>query len=257
MFYLGVDPATRSIEEMVNILTVGETVMNMGGNSSFIKPILFEEDNAERFNRFMNDGDPYKAMILVISKAKTYRKINYNEDAKGSPGWYFKMVWLGIDDSEIVRTLQEHKKMYESLSQEVAMQENSGKVVKENYVPEAADTKKINEKNSKIEKLSKLVGENKVELPRGCNIMSMNDEDLDFYIAKAANSTPVDLDKTDSETEVQYRGRLMGVIKGLIKKEQIDKTKIVSEGHDLRSLSAESCKKILSDYYDKQNPAVV
>ncbi len=255
MFYLGVDPGKRSIEEMVNALTVGETVVAQSGLSTFTQPILFEGDAAERFNRFMNDGDPYKAMILVISKAKTYRKINYNEDSKGSPGWYFKMVWLGLDNNEIVRTLQEHKKMYESLSQEVAMEENSGKVVKENYVPAAADTKEINANNTKIEKLNKLINEGTVELPRGCNIMSMNDEDLDFYIEKGLNVAPVSLDKTDSETEVQYRGRLMGILKGLIDKGQIIKSEVVTEGHDLRSLNAETCKKVLEGYYDKLNPA--
>jgi hypothetical protein len=255
MFYLGCDPGKRSTEEMVNVLTVGETVVATGGLSSFVQPILFQENNAEAFNRFMNDGDPYKAMILVISKAKTYRKINYNEDSKGNVGWYFKMVWLGMDNNEIVRTLQEHKKMYESLSQEVAMEENTGKVVKESYVPEAADTKEINEKNSKIEKLNKLVSDNKVELPRGCNIMSMNEEDLDFYINEGLNQSPVVLDKIESESEVQYRGRLMGMVKGLIDKGQIIKSDIVTEGHDLRSLNAEACKTILTGYYDKLNPA--
>ena len=255
MFYLGVDPGKRSVEEMVNALTVGETVVATGGISSFMQPILFQEGNAEAFNRFMNDGDPYKSIILVISKAKTYRKINYNEDSKGSLGWYFKMVWLGMDNNEIVRTLQEHKKMYESLCQEVAMEENTGKVVRENYVPAAADTKEINANNNKIEKLNKLVNEGKVELPRGCNIMNMNEEDLDFYINSGLNQIPISLDKTDRETEVQYRGRLMGVIKGLIDKGQIIKSDIVTEGHDLRSLNAEDCKKVLTGYYDKLNPA--
>jgi len=254
MFYLGIDPGKRSVEEMVNALTVGETIVAPGGISTFTQPILFQEGNVEAFNRFMNDGDPYKAMILVISKAKTYRKINYNEDSKGSPGWYFKMVWLGMDNNEIVRTLQEHKKMYESLSQEVAMEENSGNVVKENYVPAAADTKEINSNNTKIEKLNKLVNEGKVELPRGCNIMSMNEEDLDFYINSGLNKAPISLDKTDSESEVQYRGRLMGIIKELIDKGQIIKSEIVTEGHDLRSLNAEACKTILVGYYDKLNP---
>jgi len=85
--------------------------------------------------------------------------------------------------------------------------------------------------------------------------MSMNEEDLDFYINEGLNQSPVVLDKIESESEVQYRGRLMGMVKGLIDKGQIIKSDIVTEGHDLRSLNAEACKTILTGYYDKLNPA--
>ena len=249
LIFFGKNRGGRTIDEMVNILIDGETVVSTSGEKSESAPILFTGNNLDEFRRaFMDKNNPNLRLILNINKAKQFKLISY-QGADNAKGWFLSGSYIAGSDEELQTYFTANKAIFDSLVTKIERLEEMENPTKEVISPVGASTNNVNLKNDLIAKLNGLVKTGKVTLPDGVMVIDFNEDELKEFISKGENTHVVKrIYEPKKEGEgVSYLHRLRKQLEGIVDMGNY----ILPEGTSIKKLTAADCEAHLQAYEKK------